>query len=111
MSSIPLARRGRSAMPSLSEAVGSIAEREGFAGVVRVDREAEPAFARAYGLADRANRIPNTVDTRFAIASGSKGLTALTIANLIEEGALAPATTARSLLGRDLPLIDDAVTV
>jgi CubicO group peptidase (beta-lactamase class C family) len=98
-------------MPSLTEAVDSIAEREGFAGVVRVDRDGEPAFARAYGLADRANRIRNTVDTRFAIASGSKGLTALTIASLIEDGALGLATTARSALGRDLPLIDDAVTV
>jgi CubicO group peptidase (beta-lactamase class C family) len=98
-------------MPSLTEAVDSIAEREGLAGVVRVDRDGEPAFARAYGLADRANRIPNTVDTRFAIASGSKGLTALTIARLIEDGALALATTARSVLGGDLPLMDDTVTV
>lgn len=98
-------------MSSLTEDVNSIAEREGFAGVVRLDRDGEPAFAWAYGLADRANRIPNTVDTRFAIASGSKGLTALTVASLIEDGVLARATTARSVLGRDLPLIDDAVTV
>ena len=98
-------------MPSLTEAIDSLAAREGFAGVVRVDREGKPAFARAYGLADRAHRIANTVDTRFAIASGSKGLTALTIASLIEDGALALDTTARSILGNDLPLIDDAVTV
>jgi len=96
---------------SLTEAIDSLAAREKFAGVVRVDRDGEPAFARAYGLADRANRIANTVDTRFAIASGSKGLTALTIASLIEDGALAMATTARSILGVDLPLIDGAVTV
>jgi CubicO group peptidase (beta-lactamase class C family) len=98
-------------MPSLTETIDSIAGHEGFAGVVRVDRDGEPALARAYGLADRANRIPNTVDTRFAIASGSKGLTALTIASLIEDGVIALTTTARSVLGRDLPLIDDAVTV
>src|SRR5215470_6378392 len=98
-------------MPSLTEAVDSIAAREGFAGVVRVDRDSEPEFARAYGLADRANRIPNAVETRFAIASGSKGLTTLTIASLIEDGALALSTTARSVLDRDLPLIDAAVTV
>ena len=36
-------------------------------------------LAKAYGLADRAHAIPNTVDTRFAIASGMKGLTALTV--------------------------------
>ena len=98
-------------MPSLSQAIDGIADRAGFAGVVRVDRGGEPVFARAYGLADRANRIPNTVETRFAIASGSKGLTALAVASLIEDGALAMTTVARSVLGRDLPLIDDAVTV
>jgi CubicO group peptidase (beta-lactamase class C family) len=98
-------------MLSLTDAVDSIADREGFAGVVRVDRDGEPEFTRAYGLADRANRIWNTADTRFAIASGSKGLTALTIASLIEDGALGMATTARSVLGGDLPLIGDAVTV
>lgn len=98
-------------MPSLTGAIDAIAAREGFAGVVRVDRDGEPVFAGAYGFADRAREILNTVDTRFAIASGSKGLTALTVASLIEDGALAVTTSARSILGRDLPLIDDAVTV
>jgi CubicO group peptidase (beta-lactamase class C family) len=51
------------------------------------------------------------VDTRFAIASGGKGFTALTVVSLIESGALEMGTTARSVLGADLPLIDDAVTV
>ena len=58
-----------------------------------------------------AYRIPNTVDTRFAIASGSKGLTALAVASLFEEGLLHLSTTARSVLGADLPLIGDDVTV
>lgn len=82
-------------MPSPTEVVGSIADREGFDGVVRVNRDGLPEFARAYGLADRANRIWNTVDTRFAIASGSKELAALTIATLIEDGALGMATEDR----------------
>ena len=34
------------------------------------------------------HEIPNTVDTQFAIASGTKGLTALTVVSLIEDGAL-----------------------
>ncbi|MEX2612765.1 MAG: serine hydrolase domain-containing protein, partial [Gaiellaceae bacterium] len=44
-------------------------------------------------------------------ASGAKGLTALTVVSLIEEGLLELATTARSVLGQDLPLIDDDVTI
>jgi CubicO group peptidase (beta-lactamase class C family) len=55
--------------------------------------------------------IANTVDTQFGIASGTKGLTALTVVSLIEEGRLKPTTTARSVLGEDLPLINDEVTV
>ena len=68
-------------------------------------------LAKAYGMADRGHGIPNTVDTRFAIASGTKGLTALAVMSLVEDGTLELATPARSLLGDDLPLIDDDVTV
>ncbi len=68
-------------------------------------------MAKPYGLAHRGFEIPNDVDTRFAIASGAKGLTALAVVSLIEDGLLELSTTARSVLGRDLPLIDDGVTL
>jgi CubicO group peptidase (beta-lactamase class C family) len=55
--------------------------------------------------------VPNTVDMRFGIASGTKTITALTVMSLVDEGILDLTTTARSLLGGDLPLIDDAVTI
>jgi CubicO group peptidase (beta-lactamase class C family) len=67
--------------------------------------------AKAYGLAHRGYAIPNTVDTRFATASVTKGLTALAVVSLIEAGRLELSTTARSVLGADLPLIGDDVTV
>jgi CubicO group peptidase (beta-lactamase class C family) len=98
-------------MNELAQAVGSIAGADGFSGVVRVDRGDEVELAKAYGLADRAHEIPNTIDTRFAIASGTKGLTAVTVASLIEDCSLELSTTARSVLGRDLPLIGDEVTI
>jgi CubicO group peptidase (beta-lactamase class C family) len=68
-------------------------------------------LARAYGLAHRALQVPNTVDTQFALASGAKGLTALAVVSLIVDGALSLETPARSVLGDDLPLIGEAVTV
>src|SRR4051812_30380807 len=98
-------------MDDLEGVVDSIAADTGFSGVVRVDRDDRVELAKAYGMAHRGCRTPNTVDTRFGIASGTKGLTALTVMCLIEEGRLGLATTARSLLGADLPLIDDDVTV
>ena len=98
-------------MLSWVEAIDSVAERSGFAGVVSVGRGGEIEFSKAYGLADRAHQVPNTVGTLFAIASGTKGLTALTVVSLASDGALGLATAARSVLGQDLPLIGDDVTV
>ncbi len=96
---------------SLQRELDSLAAETSFAGVVRVDRGGDVVVERAYGLAHRGTGIPNTVDTRFGIASGAKGLTALTVASLIEDGTLDLASRARSFLGEDLPLVGDDVTV
>lgn len=98
-------------MPVWAAAINSLADQSGFAGVVSVDRGGEIEFGQAYGLAHRGFQIPNTFDTRFAIASGTKGLTALTVVSLISDGALRLSTAARSVLGDDLPLIGAEVTV
>ena len=84
-----------------------IASETGFSGVVRVDRGDRVEIVKAYGLADRSYDIPNEVDTRFALASGTKGLTALTVVSLVEDGTLQLTTTARSVLGKDIPLVGD----
>src|SRR5919197_1292583 len=89
----------------------ALASGTGFSGVVRIDQGGRIELARAYGLAHRGFEIPNEVDTRFALASGAKGFTALAVVSLIEEGVLELSTPARSVLGRDLPLIDERVTV
>ena len=98
-------------MHALEQAVDSIAAATDFSGVVRVDRGDTIELANAYGLADRGHARPNTLDTQFAIASGGKGLTAVAVAALVEDGSLELTTTARSVLGADLPLIGDDVTV
>jgi CubicO group peptidase (beta-lactamase class C family) len=98
-------------MLPLAEEVDAIAAADGFSGVVRIDRGDEIELARAYGLADRAHGIPNTLDTQFATASATKGLTALTVVGLIEDCVFELSTTARSVLGDDLPLIRDDVTI
>ena len=79
--------------------------------MIRVERPDRPLLERAYGLADQRHEIPNETGTRFGIASGTKSLTALTVVSLIEEGQFELSTTARSLLGDDLPLIADDVTI
>lgn len=98
-------------MEDLGGELDRIAAATQFSGVVRVDRDGEALLERAYGLAHRALQIPNTMDTQFGIASGVKGMTAMTVVSLIVEGKLSLSTTARSALGADLPLIDGRVTV
>jgi CubicO group peptidase (beta-lactamase class C family) len=95
----------------LERPIEEIAAESAFAGVVRIDRGDELVFERAYGLARRDSGQPNTPETQFAIASGLKGMTALAVMCLVEDGVLALDTTARSVLGDDLPLIADDVTV
>ncbi|GAA1949654.1 serine hydrolase domain-containing protein [Nocardioides panacihumi] len=98
-------------MESLSDLVDATAVAVGFSGVVRVDLQGETLIAKAYGLANRAYEIPNTLTTQFGTASATKGLTALAVMVLVEQGRLELTTTARSLLGDDLPEIAADVTV
>jgi CubicO group peptidase (beta-lactamase class C family) len=96
---------------SLVTALTALADSSGFSGVVRIDRHGSTVHQSAHGMADRAHGIPMTTATRIAVASGAKGFTALTVMALVERGSLALDTTARSLLGGDLPLVDDRVTI
>lgn len=98
-------------MNQLATSLDELARETAFSGVVRIDDSSGLSLCVAYGLADRRHGVPITTDTRFGTASGVKGLTALTVMALVERGDLTLDTTARSVLGPDLPLIDDAVTV
>jgi CubicO group peptidase (beta-lactamase class C family) len=98
-------------MEQLGEMLGRVAAQHQFSGAVRVDRSGRTELAESFGFAERAFRIPNTIDTQFGMASACKGLTAATVVSLVDEGRLGLDTTARSLLGEDLPLVDDRVTV
>lgn len=109
---VPAASRGSGDdRDGLAEEVEGIATDVGLSGVIRIDIDGHIAVQRAFGLAHRGHGISTTVDTQFAIASGTKGLTALTVMSLVESAELGLHTTARSVLGADLPLIDRRVTV
>lgn len=57
-----------------------------FSGAVRIARNGEVVFDYVTGVADRANRIANTLDTRFRIGSMNKMFTAVSILQLAEAG-------------------------
>ena len=94
-----------------SGALDAAAAGRRLSGVIAVDRGDESLYEACYGFAHRALQVPNTRETRFALASGSKIMTALGVFRLIETGLLGLTDPVRPLLGQDLPLIDDAVTL
>lgn len=61
-------------------------EREDFSGVAAVAEDGDLVFVSAHGLQDRERGIPNAVDTRFALASTSKVITAIAVMQLVERG-------------------------
>jgi CubicO group peptidase (beta-lactamase class C family) len=74
---------------ALLEAIARQDARAPFSGVVSVREHGELVVEAAYGLAHRGEGIPNTVGTRFGIASGTKTLTAIAVARLVDQGRLA----------------------
>jgi len=57
-------------------------------GVVRVTKGDRIIYENAFGLPDRALQVPNSLQTKFQIASLSKPITATAILLLAEEGKL-----------------------
>ena len=78
-------------------------ETHAFSGVVSIRLHGQPLYERAAGYADRSNRIANSRDTRFGIASGTKFLTALAIGKLIAERKLSLSTKLQDCLVLDFP--------
>jgi CubicO group peptidase (beta-lactamase class C family) len=59
-----------------------------FSGDVFLARDGRPIFEHAYGLANRERNIPNSLVTRFRVASVGKMFTAVAVLQLVEQGKL-----------------------
>ena len=82
-----------------------------FSGVISVVEKDKIIYQKAFGYRDRANEIPNAVDTRFGTASAGKAFVAAAILKLIEEESLNFETALGDVLDFDLKEIDKNVTV
>ncbi|MDO3410338.1 serine hydrolase [Saccharibacillus sp. CPCC 101409] len=85
-----------------------------FSGVIRASRGAgveEAAAEKAFGFANRSERLRNTADTRFGIASGCKIFTAVAICQLIEQGKLSFETKLADCTHFEFPRFDPGITV
>ena len=72
----------------IAEYVAKLAAEGQFSGVVLIAQAGEPLLLEAYGQANRADGIPNEVDTKFNLGSMDKMFTAVAILQLIEQGQL-----------------------
>lgn len=57
-----------------------------FSGTVLVTKNDSILLKKAYGTADYEWKVPNTIDTKFSLASVSKQFTAVAIMQLVEKG-------------------------
>lgn len=70
------------------EYMQGLVKEDRFSGVLLIARGGTPLFQRAYGLANREKRIPNTPGTRFNLGSMNKSFTQVAIYKLAAEGKL-----------------------
>lgn len=83
----------------------------GFSGVVSVALAGQVLYQRANGLAERDRQLPNTLATQFALASGTKGFTALALLALVAEGIVELDAPVHVLLPEAAELMVREVTV
>jgi CubicO group peptidase (beta-lactamase class C family) len=81
------------------EHVAARARDDRFSGAVLIARNGKTILDEGYGLADRAAKTPNTVDTQFRFGSMGKMFTAVSIVQLAQAGKLDLAAP----IGRYLP--------
>lgn len=75
-------------VPAVEQLLDSLVREDRFSGVVLLADGDEPVLERAYGLADRESRRPNTLATRFNIGSINKAFTATAVRQLAAQGRL-----------------------
>lgn len=59
-----------------------------FSGAVLAKENGRIVFEKAYGFADRERKVPNSMETRFHVASVSMQFTAAAVLRLVDEGKL-----------------------
>ena len=106
----PLPFNGRMSNDELTRALDDhltmLTAADTFSGVVLVAKGETPVYQKAFGFADRANKIPNTVRTRFNLGSINKAFTRMAIDQLVAKGRLAYADP----LGKFFPEYPQAAT-
>ena len=93
------------------EKLTSIAKEMKYSGVISIEEDHKVIYQYIKGYEDREKNIPITRNTLFAVASGTKFLTALAIGKLVDEKKISLDSKAKDLYDLKMEWIDDNITV
>lgn len=95
----------------LAKVLSDRTARDLFSGAVLISHSGQTIFEHGYGYANRAWKIPNTIHTRYRIASLSKMFTALAVFQLIERELLSFATPLLEIMTLPSTKMPSSVTI
>lgn len=96
---------------AFDQILARMADQDQFSGSALLFYQGRSVLARAYGMADKQNHIPNRADTIFALASVTKLLTATAVIQLLAQGKVELGQTLGTYLDGFPSDIADTVTV
>jgi CubicO group peptidase (beta-lactamase class C family) len=95
----------------LKKIIDESSHKVGLSGVVYVKKGNVVVSESAYDYANRVEELPNTIHTRFGIASGCKLFTAIGICQLVEKGVLSFDTPLKECLDIHFPHFSKSITI
>ena len=106
-----LAQSSYGQSPVLDEFIDSHVKGNNFNGTILIRKNKRIAFQKSFGFANLPFKVPNTIETKYKVASITKALTAVLILQLFEEGKLDLNKTIKTYLPNCKGDAADKVTV
>lgn len=75
-------------IPAIKTYLNDLTQKDEFSGTVLIAKDGKPIFSQAYGFANRNQKTPNNIETKYNLGSINKLFTILAIGILADEGKL-----------------------
>lgn len=82
-----------------------------FSGTVLIKEHGETIYEEAFSYADMSNKLKNTIETRYGIASGAKIFTAIAVCQLVDKGLINFDSKLSDCLDIDFSNFDKTVSI
>ena len=85
-SNLPPPTNNAELLSTIEKYLNQEASNDKFSGVVFIAKNDKPIFFNAYGMADKENKLPNKLQTKFNLGSINKNFTRVAIGQLVQQG-------------------------